>query len=326
MNTIKSTVSGLGMLAIFAVALVMTAPVVHAQWDDTTGFVGDGGGCCSVDTTSTFVDTYTPSNYTDTIGYVSPSDYSTPSYASSPYSGYSNYGSGSGCSSCGGGSRGYSSTPYYSGGGYSAPNYYPAHQPSSAPSYTTTTVANNGNTTDSNNSCVHPGSCSTDDHSVVNANTTISTPTTVTISNANPTYYPPATVAQPTYYPAPVQQPAYYQAPLQQPIYRNPVPYVTLSQVPYTGLDLGPIGLVFYWSFLVLACLAMAYVIVVKRAHYRLASALKGFLFGTEEEEEETEQIEIAPIQTSITPQPKAVGYNDEIDEFVMSQINRARA
>ncbi len=45
------------------------------------------------------------------------------------------------------------------------------------------------------------------------------------------------------------------------PVYQNPVPYVTLSAVPYTGLDLGPVGTALYWGFLVLWCLGAAYLI-----------------------------------------------------------------
>jgi hypothetical protein len=38
--------------------------------------------------------------------------------------------------------------------------------------------------------------------------------------------------------------------------------YVYLSQIPYTGLDLGPIGTVVYWAVLILWCLAAAYLII----------------------------------------------------------------
>jgi hypothetical protein len=41
-----------------------------------------------------------------------------------------------------------------------------------------------------------------------------------------------------------------------------PASYVYLSQIPYTGLDLGPIGTVVYWTLLVLFCLAAAYLII----------------------------------------------------------------
>jgi hypothetical protein len=41
-----------------------------------------------------------------------------------------------------------------------------------------------------------------------------------------------------------------------------PASYVYLSQIPYTGLDLGPIGTVVYWTLLVLWCLAAAYLII----------------------------------------------------------------
>ncbi|HEV7449453.1 MAG TPA: hypothetical protein VGP13_02865, partial [Candidatus Paceibacterota bacterium] len=56
----------------------------------------------------------------------------------------------------------------------------------------------------------------------------------------------------------------------------NPTPYVTLSAMPYTGLDLGPAGEVIYWTFLVLWCLGAAYLIVVKRVQNKVVSYLNG--------------------------------------------------
>ena len=37
---------------------------------------------------------------------------------------------------------------------------------------------------------------------------------------------------------------------------------VYLSQIPYTGLDLGPVGTVVYWTLLILWCLAAAYLVI----------------------------------------------------------------
>lgn len=65
-------------------------------------------------------------------------------------------------------------------------------------------------------------------------------------------------------------------------IYPQPpvVPYVTLATVPYTGLDLGPVGAVVYWGFLALVCLVLAYLIAVRRLQNDIARSLKTFLFG----------------------------------------------
>lgn len=40
--------------------------------------------------------------------------------------------------------------------------------------------------------------------------------------------------------------------------------YVYLSQIPYTGLDLGPVGTVIYWVFLSLWCVAATYLVLFK--------------------------------------------------------------
>jgi len=118
--------------------------------------------------------------------------------------------------------------------------------------------------------------------------------------------------------------PVYYNP----PVAYNPPPYVTLSQVPYTGLDLGPFGTVIYWSFLILMSLVGAYLIVVKRAHRTLAKSMHSFLFGSnDEEEDEQESVEATPalstIEVKSSPATRSEVY-DPIDEFVLTQIRRA--
>ena len=53
----------------------------------------------------------------------------------------------------------------------------------------------------------------------------------------------------------------------------QPLAYLYLSQIPYTGLELGPTGTVIYWSALVVFALAFAYLIlfVVAPFVYRFA-------------------------------------------------------
>lgn len=58
-------------------------------------------------------------------------------------------------------------------------------------------------------------------------------------------------------------------------------PYVTLSQVPYTGLDLSLTEEIAYWGFIIFWCAFAAYLLVVKRTHVHYASKLKEFLFGS---------------------------------------------
>lgn len=84
--------------------------------------------------------------------------------------------------------------------------------------------------------------------------------------------------------------PVVYNTPIQ------PIPQtITLSQVPYTGFDLGTVGEIAYWSFLALVALFGTYMLAFKRVQNPIAKKLSTFLFG----EEET------------------------IDSFIRSQINR---
>jgi hypothetical protein len=48
----------------------------------------------------------------------------------------------------------------------------------------------------------------------------------------------------------------------------QPLSYVYLSQIPYTGLDLGPVGTVIYWLALILWSLALAYLFIFKMLPY----------------------------------------------------------
>ena len=133
------------------------------------------------------------------------------------------------------------------------------------------------------------------------------------------------------------------------PIYQNPAPYVTLSAVPYTGLELGPVGTVLYWGFLIAWTLFAAYLIAIKRAHMSIYRWYSKALFGAETTSatHSTQvlatpagafsQSELAHIVQQLAalvdgkPAPKAhttatVGAQDSgIDPFVLSQINRPR-
>ena len=125
---------------------------------------------------------------------------------------------------------------------------------------------------------------------------------------------------------------------------------ITLSQVPYKGLDLGPVGTALYWSFLVLWCLLAAYLIVVKRVQVRFMQWFARVLVGTH-----TMAHGKAPVHTpaAVSPEglfsqhdlkalaqmilnsvdaPKSVPHapaartTDATDDFILSQVNRARA
>ncbi len=129
-------------------------------------------------------------------------------------------------------------------------------------------------------------------------------------------------------------------------------PYITLSSVPYTGLELGPMGTILYWSFLVLWALFAAYLVAVKRVQNRIYASFKSFLFGDDEEAPvvaahqevtsrglfSTADLEvIANTLRAVIEGPQnthgaahaahapAAPKADVIDEFVLSQINRTR-
>ncbi len=136
-------------------------------------------------------------------------------------------------------------------------------------------------------------------------------------------------IAQPTQpiYPQPIYtpQPIYQQPPVAYNNYLPPPvqpqrPYISLSQVPYTGLDLGPVGTVLYWVFLILWTFAGAYLIGVKKIQNTLIPKLKTFFFGTRTKK--------APVQTvTPIPAPVTIAATPSFgDDFILQQINRARA
>ncbi len=102
------------------------------------------------------------------------------------------------------------------------------------------------------------------------------------------------------------------------PVYPTPAPqpYVTLSQLPYTGLELGPLGTALYWGFLVLWCLIAAYLIAVKKVQNKVAS---WFTSSTPSHTTHTVHAVHAPAKIAT---PVAVS---GIDPFIASQIHRAK-
>ncbi len=267
-----------------------------------------------------YYDTWAPSysSYED-YGWVDTGYYDTweptyDTYTSSSYSdSYSDYGGGYGSGSIGGGSLG------YGGGaiGYSTPGYSSSVSSVYAPS----------------NTCTAPNTCNTsyDDHSVFNA------PTVVTITDNNNDTYKEEKRRGYDYYDYGYRQPVY----TYQPAYYNPTPYVTLSQTPYTGLELGFWGTIAYWSFLVLWCLVAAYLIAVKKVHTRIAKRLQTFLFGDEAIVShpaymKNEMPAFAAVSAAIAPQLSTLAEvsrsevplsgthtADTTDPFILSQINR---
>ena len=66
-----------------------------------------------------------------------------------------------------------------------------------------------------------------------------------------------------------------------QVAYASPVltQTVSLAAVPYTGLDLGPIGTVLYWAFLGLWAVLGTYLLVIKRVQDKIAQRIEKYFF-----------------------------------------------
>jgi len=301
MNSISNnTVRTLGLAFAALLMLALATPVKAAD----LGF-GDTGY---------YFDSYTDSypagydygggstgyyfdSYTDS--YPASYDYSSPYSSSYPFSSPSSFGS----------MPFGSSFPGMSGGG--------GFMLSNSNTNTNTNVNTNTNT------CT-AGSC----------NTAINAPTTVTVTGNNntpstPIYTPVYTPVYQTYQPAT----PYYPAP-QPPVYNNTTPYVSLSAVPYTGLDLGPWGTALYWGFLIAWCLVAAYLIVVKRVQNKIVSGLNAFLFGTSHQVASQKSSEVLGSSVSASPrgqtlrqtfvqQPVAASKFNGMDPFIASQLNR---
>ena len=103
---------------------------------------------------------------------------------------------------------------------------------------------------------------------------------------------------------------------------------VALAAVPYTGLDLGPVGLVIYWSVLILFCIVAAYQLAVKCIHMKFFRWLKVFLFGdgaaTKIVEIKNEKAVPAAMPVP-TPTPSKIESDtaDKVDDFIAQQLTR---
>jgi hypothetical protein len=359
-NNIAGALTAVLFVSVFSFGALGFAPAAHAQYDSSGDY---SGGCCGgvypdtssnvypdtssyvypdttsnvypdttsnvyPDTSSTVYPDTTSNVYPDTTSNVYP-DTSTPTYTTGGYTtgGYTTGGYTTG---------GYTTGSGYvtGGGGYSTPSYTNTYAPTNTTIYspTNTTVTDNTTTnTCTGNSCnttiTNPAPVINNNNVIDNYTPPATTQTVVTQQYCQSGYsgtYPNCYLPQPVY-----SQPVAYQSqPLQyqQPLAYNTAPYVSLSQVPYTGLDLGFWGSIAYWGAFVLFALFAAYLIAIKRVQNNIANYLKSVLFGADEEIETTTDAETAP-QITATPAPVAVATTngDMIDSFIMSQINRAR-
>lgn len=232
-----------------------------------------------------------------------------------------------------------SATPYYdyapsyydsfSYPSYSAPySFFTPSYYSAFPSQSQSQSQSLSNTNVNTNTCTN-NSCNTN----LNAPTTINAPTTVTVASTPAPSYPvypvyPTYPTYPTVYDicpniAGTQStlPAgyYIQNGYCYVTYSYPTaqPYVTLSQVPYTGLELGPVGTALYWTFIVLWALFAAYLIVVKRVQNKIAN----YFFGRSRVAHAGNTA--SHTHTKHAAPEAAPAHEDSIDPFIQSQIYR---
>jgi hypothetical protein len=342
-KNILQALTGLFVVSVLMVGAFAITPLAHAQQQDggdySEGGCGCGGGSSSLGTDSVYpADTGSYSLGTNSVYPASAGSYSTGvdyaypastgSYSTGTNSVYpantGSYSTGTSYStpvySTGGYSTGGYSTGGYSTGGYMAGGYNYSTPGSNV--YAPTNVNTNVN----NNTCTG-NSC----------NTTVTNPAPI-INNVVANYgstntaqycasgyygtYPNCYINQPVYTP-----PVVYQAPV---AYNAATPYITLSQVPYTGLDLGFWGTIAYWGFMIGFALVVAYLIAIKRVQNSIARSIKYFLFGSielttsgtaSEDESEAVVVTTPAVQNNLPAQTS----EDTIDSFILSQINRPR-
>jgi len=318
-KNILQALTGIFVVSVLMIGALSIAPLAHA--DDGYGYDGgasfgtdSGSGCCTVSPdTVVSPDTAGGNVYPDTYSTVYPDTYSNvyPDTYSNVYPDTYSYSTPSYGYSTGGYSTGGYSTGGYSTGGYSTGGYRYTQPASSV--YAPTTVTTNNNTC-TNNSC--------------NTNNNITNPAPI-INNVIANYGSTNT----TQYCAAGYYGTYPNCYLNQPVvYNTATPYVSLTQVPYTGLDLGFWGTIAYWGAMVLFALVVAYLIAIKRVQNIIALRLKYFLFGsTELTASGTDEDEVvvvhAPAQVMHVAYatPTAQTSEDIIDNFILSQINRPR-
>ena len=144
---------------------------------------------------------------------------------------------------------------------YPRPTPQPAPPPRPFPTPTPTSNSNTSNCV--NNSC--NSNTNTNINNVDNSNNSINhsfntSVAKVTPVQTQPPHYPVQYVFPPTYTPPPTYiQPPTYLPPT--PTYR-PAPYVALSQIPYTGFDLGPFGNAAYLGGILVFAGALAYLVL----------------------------------------------------------------
>jgi hypothetical protein len=291
------------MSVLFAAAIDVVPFAAHAQDDGDYGYTtvssdgGDYGYTTVAPTDNTNCDCgsygYTTVAPSTDYGYttVAPSTSYTTSTTYSDYS--SSYGYG-----------GYSYYPYSYSYGYTYPYTYSTGTSYTYPTYTY--PSNSGvQQTCVNNSCN-------------NNNNVVNNGGTVAYTEPNYTYPSTYTYTQPL---------AIYGVPT---AVVSSGPSVSLSQLPYTGLELGFWGTIAYWGFLIFWCVVAAYLIAVKRVQNTLAHKVKVFLFGESVKPAQSHGVHPVTHGHNLPPKVQAQIVKEVIDptdDFILSQIHgRAHA
>jgi hypothetical protein len=313
MNTITKNFVGASIAFVALVSLTLPFFAL-ADYEDYGGYSGDTSYDAGYDYSGD-----TSYDYSPDTSY----DYSSDTYDNGSYDYGSSYGSGYSAPSFGGSGYSYSMPSFGSANYNYRQTYFPQY---TAPSNTNTVVTTNTNTC-TNNSC----NSSYVDNSIVDNSVKVSNSYNNQQQKQRGYDYNQSNCSNYNYgnqYGYGQQGYNYgsynyqgncysYSAPITFPV--NTTPYITLSQAPYTGLDLGPFGEVLYWTFLVLWCLGAAYLVVVKRVQNKLVGFLNGFLFGGTAKT--VAHSAHAPQAHAAAPAPLV---EDGIDPFIKSQIKRA--
>ncbi len=288
-NTLNQTFAQRLILAsavLFAFGSLALPILAHAQ--DNAGYTDSGGDYGSYTASADYTYPTDTSSYTasadytyptDTSSYTASADYTYPTDTSSytasadyTYPAYDAYGV-YGVTDVYG-----NTTTDYSGVGYSYQDYGSSYSPSYSPSYGSsysqpyiqprTFAAPNQiayaapqQQQQQQQQQVRTVSSPSQPINIVNTNTNtntnVNTVNTPSVSTVVPVYQTP--VQYPVQYVYPQQT---YNYPVYTPTYYPPTPSVSLSQIPYTGFDFGPIGNAMYYLALLSFAAAGAYLLV----------------------------------------------------------------
>jgi hypothetical protein len=353
-NGLKNFRLMLGMAAFAFVlvgALAVSTQPAHAQFDDFGGFGDFGSSDFGGDFGGDLGGDFTGGDWTGWGGYddVGACDYGCGGYTDGDWTGWGGYGdygdcaygcgddysdsygddygdndcydscdSGYGddyssnecgydCSNAGSSNSGYSSSGY-SSSGYSIPSY-------STPSYYSDSYYYPSYPSQSGDTCVN-GSCNT----TTNINTNIHDSFNNIVYRDRENEYDYDICRNLPGMQGGVPQGYYEQGGNCFYQQYDHTPYVSLSAVPYTGLELGPVGTALYWGFLVLWCAVAAYLIAVKKVQNKLVSGMSAFLFPQTASASRGASHE-APVAQSET----TVAREEGVDPFIASQLNKYR-